>query len=111
MRKSGTDPAHGGEAAQKRAQTKAQRAKEREQWEAVRGDGADERERFEAETLPKLASVTIPTIQKAIGCSPRYASLIRRGLYIPHPMHYDALGGLVKGGQAASGPARSTIEL
>ena len=32
---------------------------------------------------------------KATGLSKRYASLIRRGVVTPHPMHFDALIDLV----------------
>jgi len=34
-------------------------------------------------------------IMKATGFSRRYASMARRGLFTPHPVHYDALATLV----------------
>ena len=59
-------------------------------------DGAEERERFVAEILPRLAEVPLSRIVKATGVSLRYASMIRGGLYIAYPMHYDALSELVQ---------------
>ncbi len=95
-REDGTDPAHGGEAGVKRGRSNAARAVERAKWEAEHGNGIEERQRFVNEIVSKLADVPLAAIQKAIGCSPRYASLIRRGLYIPHPMHYAALRQLLE---------------
>jgi len=54
-----------------------------------------ERERFLREILRRLAGVKLSQIQNAIGCSVRYASLIRRGERLPHPMHFKALAALV----------------
>ena len=34
-------------------------------------------------------------IVRATGFSPRYASLVRRGLYVPHPVHHEALARLL----------------
>jgi len=34
-------------------------------------------------------------IVKAAGFSRHYASLVRRGLHVPHPVHYEALAYLV----------------
>jgi hypothetical protein len=42
--------------------------------------------------------VPLSHIMKATGFSRRYASLARRGLYTPHPVHYDALADLVGSG-------------
>ena len=96
MRERGKDPAHGGEAAKKRGQTNASRAQERQEWEAVHGDGVKERKSFVRDILPRLRDVPLSKIVRATGFSKRYASLVRRGEYIPHPMHYDKLVTLVK---------------
>ncbi len=94
-RAEGKDPAHGGEVGRKRGQTNAKRAEERARWDAEHGEtAASERERFSGEILPQLAEVPLSRIIEATGVSLRYASLIRRGLYTPHPMHYDALARL-----------------
>jgi CRISPR-associated endonuclease Cas1 len=105
LRASGNDPAHGGNAAKKRGETQRERARARAEWEAANGirangihDDAAHRllqERFRAELLPKLASVPLSQIRKATSMSLRYAALVRRGEFVPHPMHYDALARLV----------------
>ena len=97
MRAEGRDPAHGGNAARRRAATNSQRARERSEWERrhVHIDFNAAREQFRQETLPKLAGFTLGEIVKTTGLSKRYASLIRRGVVTPHPMHFDALIDLV----------------
>jgi hypothetical protein len=47
-----------------------------------------ERQRFVKEIFPQLQSVTITQISKRVGISLRYASLIKKGLNIPHPSLY-----------------------
>lgn len=91
LRSEGNDPSHGGEVGDKRGHSNAKRAAERAGWEAGHAGGAAERERLEQEVLPTLAEVPLSRIVEATGISLRYASIIRRGLYIPHPLHYDAL--------------------
>ncbi len=95
QREAGNDPAHGGEAKAKRVASKERRARERAEWEAVHGDGKAERERFVREIQPKLVGIPLSRIVDATGFSVRYASLIRSGEYVPHPVHYLALNGLV----------------
>lgn len=94
-RQGGEDPAHGGEAARKRASALAQRKAEREAWERENGSGETERTYFLSEVLPKLANIPVTRIAKETGLSLRYAALIRQGKVIPHPVHYDALRTLV----------------
>jgi hypothetical protein len=55
------------------------------------------------EILPGLRAVTIMQIVRATGFSRHYASLVRRGMYVPHPAHCKALSNLVDtlGGQGA----------
>ena len=87
----GWDPAsHGGAAKAKRVASQQKRREERTAWEAEHGDGQEERERFVREIQPKLAGV-FSRICEATGFSPRYASLIRSGKYVPHPVHYKPL--------------------
>ena len=97
MRAEGKDPAHGGDAARRRGASNSQRARERAEWERRHGDiDLDAaKEQFRQKTLPKLAGFTLGDIVKVTGLSKRYASLIRRGVVIPHPMHFDALDRLV----------------
>jgi len=96
LRASGRDPAHGGEAAQKRGRSNARRAQDRAEWEALGLDIDSEKARFVEEIQPKLARLTVKQIENATGLSLRYALLIRDGRYVPHPVHYEALAALVK---------------
>lgn len=93
LREQGTDPAHGGTAAEKRARSNVRRANQRADWEAEHPDLDidQEKERFTEEILPTLKEFPLSKISKATGLSTRYCSLIRRGEYVPHPVHYQAL--------------------
>ena len=75
------------------------RAAERAEWEKLGLDVETERERFLREIHPGLQAFSILEIVKATGFSRQYASLVRRGLYVPHPVHYEALGRLVDCGR------------
>jgi len=44
-----------------------------------------ERPRFVTEIFPRLQSESISQIAKRTGISMRYASLIKKGLHVPHP--------------------------
>jgi CRISPR-associated endonuclease Cas1 len=90
-RAQGIDPAHGGKAKDKRAASQSKRARERAEWEAMHGDGQSEREHFIREIQSKLAGIPLRRIAEATGFSLRYASLVRDGEYVPHPVHYGAL--------------------
>jgi CRISPR-associated endonuclease Cas1 len=90
MRAAGRDPAHGGEAARKRAAALSRRREEMKQFEG-RGNAVPSREVFEQKILPGLQSVTIPSMVRATGLSRSYCSMIRRGLYVPHARHWEAL--------------------
>lgn len=68
--------------------------KERAASEAELVDCTGDRDVFAHGIQPKMAGLPLSAVQEAVGCSPRYASLIRWGLYTPHPMHYDGLGRL-----------------
>ena len=97
LRAENQDPAHGGDAARKRGDSNRRRFEERKAWEDAHSpaEGEKERERFGIEILPALALIPINRISKATGLSIRYASLIRAGEYIPHPVHYPALRKLI----------------
>lgn len=47
--------------------------------------------RFKEEILPKLREIPVEQIMKGTGLSLRYCSLIRRGLCVPHPRHWQRL--------------------
>ncbi|MCX6071369.1 MAG: hypothetical protein NTU91_11010 [Chloroflexi bacterium] len=101
LRAEGADPSHGGEVGRKRGASNARRAHERSKWKELGLDVDQEKERFKRDILPRLQDVPLSRIMKATGFSRRYASLARRGLYTPHPVHYDALVTLVGGSQRA----------
>jgi hypothetical protein len=51
-------------------------------------------EAFGREILPLLRPVPISRIAQEVEISLRYASLIRRGEYVPHPRWWEKLGAL-----------------
>jgi CRISPR-associated endonuclease Cas1 len=51
-------------------------------------------ESYREMVLPKLAHVTVPTIAASIRVSEPYASRLRKGMHIPHPMHWQTLAEL-----------------
>jgi hypothetical protein len=75
--------------------SQSKRARERAEWEAFHRDGQAEREHFIREIPPKLAGISLRRIAEATGFSLRYASLVRDGEYVPHPVHYPAIAHLV----------------
>ena len=93
------DPSHGGEAARRRGASNAARAKQRAEWEELGLDLGAEKARFAREIQPLLRQVSIRRIVEATGFSLYYASLVRRGLYVPHPMHYPDLSALLRKSQ------------
>ena len=95
LRASGVDPAHGGEVERKRAASKRRHDKERREWERLRLEFDVEKARFVREILPGLAAVSVRQIAREVRISLRYASLVRRGVTVPHPMHNVALALLV----------------
>jgi hypothetical protein len=50
---------------------------------------------YRHDILPRLAKFTVKAIRLKLGVSHPYATLIRRGLEIPHPRHWVALAELV----------------
>jgi CRISPR-associated endonuclease Cas1 len=94
-RTEGSDPAHGGTAARKRGNSNRDRARQRKEWELAHGDGEELKAWFSRVVTPALALIPVSSIIRATGFSPRYASLVKKGEYIPHPVHYPALSNLV----------------
>jgi hypothetical protein len=52
-------------------------------------------ETYKRAILPRLATFTVKAIRLKLGVSHPYATLIRRGLKIPHPRHWMSLAELV----------------
>lgn len=94
LRADGRDPSHGGDATQKRGASIATRNREAAEWDRHHTERPDAEE-FKRNVLPRLQGVPLQRIMKATGLSLRYCSLIRRGLYMPHPRHWEVLKSLV----------------
>lgn len=93
LRAEGRDPAHGGEAGRKRGASNARRKREAAVWDRTHPNRPGP-EVFRREILPGLQGVPLGRIAEATGFTRMYCSLIRRGLYVPHPKHWQALAGL-----------------
>lgn len=89
LREGGSDPAHGGEAALRRAATMLEQNRRSAEWD-LNHERPDPRI-FESEILPRLVDVPLRTISHATGLSMDYSSKIRRGIRTPHPRHWAAL--------------------
>lgn len=89
LRSKSADPAHGGKAARKRGQSNRARSNERKAWDATHSQSKakKERARFKTEILPVLKGYSLRQIAASTGFCLRYASLIRSGNVVPHPVH------------------------
>jgi hypothetical protein len=58
---------------------------------------------FRREILPLLRTIPIRRIAREVGISLRYASLIRRGEYVPHPRWWEKLRVLGKSPNTPAG--------
>jgi hypothetical protein len=63
-------------------------------WSRKHSDTFDP-ESFAKEIGPRLATASRAAMMRATGLSRPYYSMIRRGVRIPHPRHWEALRGLV----------------
>jgi hypothetical protein len=52
------------------------------------------REHYVKTVVPALASVKLSALMAATGLTNASCSLIRRGLTVPHPRHWEVLAGL-----------------
>jgi len=84
------DPTHGGQAADRRGQTIADRKQAIREWERQFGKVVD-LTAFEREILPLIREVSLSPLVKATGLSLRYCSQIRRGEKVPHPRRWARL--------------------
>ncbi len=89
LRKEGVDPAHGGQAAQKRSPKVGAENRRSYKWNKENTDRPGP-EVFEQEILPSLQGVSLKDMATATGLSIDYCSKIRRGLKVPHPRHWPA---------------------
>jgi hypothetical protein len=88
-RADGKDPAHGGDAAVHRGSANRQRQIDIREWEEANEKPPPEV--FTTAILPGLAIVTAGEMARATGLSRPYCSMIKRGAYVPHPMHWAGL--------------------
>jgi hypothetical protein len=91
---SGSDPAHGGNAAKLRGKRNSVNLRANSDWERNQTGAADPAI-FEKEIRPKLGSVSLLETMRATGLSRTYCGMIRRGVRVPHPRHWEALRDLV----------------
>jgi ribosomal protein L37E len=45
--------------------------------------------------LPRLATITVPTLARTMNVTEPYAEEVRKGRHVPHPMHWQGLAELV----------------
>jgi len=84
----GHDGRHQGESARKRAAANSRHKRAAAAWEREHGP-ADPAE-FTQQILPAVEQIPLRRLMEATGLSLRHCSLIRRGVRIPHPRHWDA---------------------
>lgn len=89
-RAQGKDPAHGGRAAVARGTSISKRRKAIAEWEA-RNPMLPDSSVYVRDVFPRVRTVSVEAIVRATGLSVPYCAMIRRGLRVPHPMHWKAL--------------------
>jgi len=90
LRVVGRDPAHGGYAGFKRGRRNAEHVRTAIEWNRQH-EGLRNEADFLREIQPRLQNVPLRDISLATGFSLGYCSLIRRGLRVPHPRHWEVL--------------------
>ena len=93
-RLAGSDPAHGGKAAKLRGKRNSVTLRANAEWERNQ-IGEPDPAIFETEIRPKLKTVSLLETMQATGLSRTYCGMIRRGVQVPHPRHWEALRALV----------------
>jgi len=93
LRYKGQDPAHGGQAAQKRGKRIVRQIRARLGWNKMQQIEPDVHV-FRQEILPRLRDISLSTLASETGFSLGYCSFIRRGIRIPHPRWWNILRNL-----------------
>jgi CRISPR-associated endonuclease Cas1 len=96
LRAQGQDPSQTDAALAKRRDTMQRRKQEEQEWDALHGQETVDPAQFVREILPDLKDFSLSVLAARTGLSQQYCSEIRRGLYIPHPRHWEALRKAVK---------------
>jgi hypothetical protein len=95
LRAHGKDPAHGGAAGLKRGRTIAKRMREAAEFDKEVSE-VPSANIFRNEILPALQPVPVRMMAEATGLTRQYCSMVRRGLYVPHPRHWETLREIAK---------------
>jgi CRISPR-associated endonuclease Cas1 len=96
LRSEGRDPAHGGEAGEKRGKKLAAASRERAAWKRSRANESDP-SMFVNEILPGLrGGVSASELAHVTGLSRGYCRLILNGSCTPHARHWETMQGLLK---------------
>ncbi len=94
LRRAGVDPAHSRDALEKASSSQRARNREAREYEIQAGQLPD-RDVFVREILPDLQGLSLRAMAKATGLSSGYCSMVRRGLCVPHPRHWEALRSVI----------------
>lgn len=89
LRAEGRDPMHRPEAREKVGSANAKRQREVSEWD--RTHARPDPEVFRREILPHLREVPLTKLVQVTGLSKQYCSHIRRGRFVPHARHWEAL--------------------
>lgn len=95
-RAAGTDPAQSPAARARITRTKRTREAQRRRWEAQHPDLPDASV-FMTTILPTIRGLPLGVLAKSTGLTRAYLSRVRRGLRVPHPMHWEAMARAGKG--------------
>jgi len=80
---------------EKRSETQRRHEAAKRQWRNSSGASSLDREKYDREIQPRLASVTIARIAVTLGVCEPYAADIRSGRRRPHQRHWEPLAQLV----------------
>jgi CRISPR-associated endonuclease Cas1 len=89
LRAAGKDPTRTEGARRAIGARNARRRIEAAAWDAE--NARPDPDEFRREVLPGIQMVTVNALMRATGLSKRYVWRIRRGEYVPHPRHWEAL--------------------
>jgi hypothetical protein len=98
-RTEGSDPSHGGAAAERRGASMSRHREELRGWSAAHPETMADPEVFVREILPMIQELPLLDLARATGLSTGYLSLIRRAKKIPHPRHWPAMRLVAQGGR------------
>jgi len=105
---------HSAIAEARRAATHARHVEALRKWNASDLPGWLDEETYKREILPRLTKLTVKAIRLRLDVSHPYATLIKRGLKIPHPRHWmplTELAGITRPGSRTDRQAKLAFEL